>query len=378
MFTSLKNRKIGTYIWLISIPSLAGFFLLLGLVYYHFQSQNQLIKNLTNQIESQAKLNPSQSGLLTDVTTEQTKSLENIYFMLKVLTLIEIGCIFWSVSAMISGVTKRVEQMAGEMAASAANITQNIQAQEGMAMEQASSVNETTATIDELGASARQTAQQTEGVAAAARRALDLAEIGMKAVDKTLAEMSTLNTTVSAIAEKTARLSQQISQIRNISSLVGDLASQTNMLALNAAVEAVRAGEHGKGFAVVASEIRKLADQSQKSTERISILVADIQTAINSTVLVTEKGTNTVATTVKIAEDTAGAFQGVTSAIDNITVSTEQISLSANQQAIAIGQVANAMNDLNGLALQTAKAIVEVKASTEQLNSLAQYMKTIA
>ena len=378
MFNNQKSRKIGTYIWFISIPYLAGFFLLLGLVYYHFHSQNQLIKNLTNQIEAQAKLNPSQSGFLTDVTTEQTKALENIYLILKVLTLIEIGGIFWSVSAMISGVTKRVEQMAGEMAASAANITQNIQAQEGMATQQASSVNETTATIDELGASARQTAQQTEGLAAAARRALDLAEIGMKAVDKTLAEMSNLNTTVSAIAEQTARLSQQISQIRNISGLVGDLASQTNMLALNAAVEAVRAGEHGKGFAVVASEIRKLADQSQKSTERISILVADIQTAINSTVLVTEKGTNSVATTVKIAEDTAGAFQGVTSAIDNITVSTKQISLSANQQAIAIGQVASAMNDLNRLALQAAKAIVEVKASTEQLNSLAQYMKTIA
>ncbi|GAB4297860.1 MAG: hypothetical protein Fur0025_36110 [Oscillatoriaceae cyanobacterium] len=247
-----------------------------------------------------------------------------------------------------------------------------------MAAQQAAAVNQTTATIEELGVSATQTAQQTEGVAVGARRALDLADIGTKAVEKTLAEMSNLNITVSEIAAQTARLRQQISQIRNISTLVGDLASQTNMLALNAAVEAVRAGEHGKGFAVVATEIRKLADQSQKSTERISMLVGDIQTAINGTVAVTEKGTKTVETTVKIAQDTAQAFQGVTAAIDHITVSSQQISLSANQQAVAIGQVANAMNDLNRLALQTAKAIVEVKASTEQLNSLAQYLKTIA
>ncbi len=62
------------------------------------------------------------------------------------------------------------------------------------------------------------------------------------------------------------------------------------MLALNAAVEAVRAGEHGKGFAVVASEIRKLADESRKSAEKIYTLVADIQTSINSTVMATEAG----------------------------------------------------------------------------------------
>ncbi|MGD1717232.1 methyl-accepting chemotaxis protein [Dapis sp. BLCC M172] len=93
------------------------------------------------------------------------------------------------------------------------------------------------------------------------------------------------------MAQQITRLSEQTNQIGNISQLVGDLANQTNMLALNAAVEAVRAGEHGKGFGVVASEIRKLADESRKSAEKIYTLVADIQTSINSTVLATEAGT---------------------------------------------------------------------------------------
>ncbi len=89
---------------------------------------------------------------------------------------------------------------------------------------------------------------------------------------------------------KLSVLSEQIGQIYNITNLVGDIANQTNMLALNAAVEAARAGEQGKGFAVIATEIRKLADQSRKSAERINNLVTDIQNATNTTVIVTDEG----------------------------------------------------------------------------------------
>ncbi len=91
---------------------------------------------------------------------------------------------------------------------------------------------------------------------------LILTEGGTQAVQQTLKGVTTLKEQVNEIANAIIRLSEQTRQIGTISSLVGDLANQTNMLALNAAVEAARAGEHGKGFGVVATEIRKLADQS--------------------------------------------------------------------------------------------------------------------
>jgi methyl-accepting chemotaxis protein len=173
------------------------------------------------------------------------------------------------------------------------------------------------------------------------------------------------------------QLSEQTDRIGNISSVVSDLANQTNMLALNAAVEAVRAGEHGKGFGVVASEIRKLSDRSKKSATQINLLVADIQKAINSTVMVTDEGTKTVESGVNIASETAAAFAGVANAINNVVLSSQQVSLNAKQQAVAIEQVVEAMNSLNQAAAQTASGITQTKVGTQKLNEAALDLKAI-
>ncbi|MCC3443042.1 MAG: chemotaxis protein, partial [Microcoleus sp. PH2017_03_ELD_O_A] len=128
---------------------------------------------------------------------------------------------------------------------------------------------------------------------------------------------------------------------------------------------------------VVASEIRKLADRSKKSAAQINLLVADIQRAINSTVMVTDEGTKTVESGVNIAEETAAAFAGVADAINNVVLSSQQISLNAKQQAIAIEQVVEAMNSLNQAAAQTACGITQTKIGTQKLNEAALDLKAV-
>jgi len=276
-----------------------------------------------------------------------------------------------------SAIANTLNQAASEIASSSAQIASAVEEQERTVSQQASSVNETSTTMGELGTSSRQSAEQAEVSASGARHALSLTEGGTKAVRQTLDEMTTLKDKVGAIAEQILRLSEQTNQIGNISGLVGDLANQTNMLALNAAVEAARAGDHGKGFAVVAEEIRKLADQSKKSAEKINTLVSDIQTAINSTVMVTDEGNKTVNEGLSLARSMAEAFTGVSDSINNVFISSQQISLNAKQQAVAINQVVEAMNAINLGARETASGVSQIKVSTHQLNSAAQKLQAV-
>ncbi|MBE8965934.1 CHASE3 domain-containing protein [Nostocales cyanobacterium LEGE 12452] len=258
------------------------------------------------------------------------------------------------------GIVRPITQVASAIAASTTEIATTIEQQERTTMQQASSVNQTTTTMDELAASSRQSAEQAEASAAGARQVLLL--VDGRAQEGQFSK-SSLREKVGDIAAQILHLSEQTNQIGTISTLVSDLATQTNMLALNAAVEAVRAGEHGKGFAVVAAEIRKLADQSKRSAEKINVLVLDIQKSTNSTVMVTDEGTKTV--------------EKIVDAIKTIAVNGQQISLTSNQQAIAVQQVVEAMNSLNIAARETASGISQIKVGTQRLNDAAQELKAV-
>lgn len=256
-------------------------------------------------------------------------------------------------------------------------IITSMEQQERTVSEQASSITQTTTTMEQLGASTRQSAEQAESSAAGARQALELAEEGHKSVEQSLEGMSTLKEQVSSIAEQIMRLSEQTGQISLVSELVGNLANQTNMLALNASVEAARAGDQGKGFSVVAGEIRKLADQSKKSSEKINTLVRDIQSYLNSTVMVTDEGTKKANLGIELARETAETFSGVVEAVNNAFLNSQQIAMTAKQQAVAVQEVLSAVSELDLAAKETASAIKQVKISTEHLDREAQKLKAV-
>jgi methyl-accepting chemotaxis protein len=230
-------------------------------------------------------------------------------------------------------ILKSISGVINIISSSAIEISTTVEQQERVANQQAISVNQTTTTMTELGASSRQAAEQAETSMVAARR----------------------------VAKQVTRLSEQSREIGTITSIVSELASRTNMLAFNATIEAVRAGEYGKGFGVVATEIRKLADESKRSAEKINNLVVNIQSITDSTA---------------IAENEE-RLESVVDAINTIVRYSQQISLTSKQQAIAIEQVVFAMNNINSGAQQTASGISQTKIGIQKLNEAAQALKVM-
>ena len=353
------------------------------------QEQWNRVKDLIQQVRS----NPNQSNRrilvaeserlfeLTNAAVNAAElELDESAAQFKIFEII-VALVSIAIAAAIIAGSRRIavnlNRFTSTIANSSNDITAKVERQETIANEQASSVSQTTSTVDSLGESSRRSAVQAEESAKSASTALSLAETGAQTVEQTRVGMESLKERVKEIAEQIVNLSEQTEQIAGVSELVGDLANQTNMLALNAAVEAARAGEYGKGFGVVAGEIRKLADQSRKSADRINNLVTDVQAAMNSAVMVTDEGQKTAESSIGLALNTAESFIGVKDAVNNVFANTSEISEVAKQQAVGIQEILAAVNALNLNAMDTAADMGDVKSSTVNLKKSAEELKAI-
>jgi methyl-accepting chemotaxis protein len=315
--------------------------------------------------------------LLEERVTRQTQELNQLVILVAGAAVLAIILSLLAAIQIATRITRSVGEMVARMSVSTSEIAAMVDEHEHTATQQAAAVNETTTTVGELGASSRQSADQAESTALVAQQALEVATGGSTMAVQVAQSMTDLQQKVSSVAAQISRLSEQAGQIGGIARVVGELASETNMLALNAAVEAARAGEQGKGFAVVAAEVRKLAEQSKKSAERVHTVVAEIQKATNTAVMVTEDGTRTAGEVAAITQRTLAAFEEIATAAKSVSVSTQQVVLNSKQQAIALNQVSEAMQSLTAGAVQIATATQQTKQGVLNLNQVALDLKAV-
>lgn len=217
------------------------------------------------------------------------------------------------------------------------------------ATDQASAIEELTATMTDISEKIHTNAEN----AAKARNVVT----GMNdQVRESNAQMKQSTEAMERIREASDKIAEIISSIEEI-------ASQTNLLALNASIEAARAGEAGKGFAVVATQVGTLSEQSSEAAKNTKQL---IQNAIQAV----EDGT-------KLANSTAESLLLVVENARTVGEAIDEIALASEEQADATGQVTEGINQIAQVVESNSATSEESAAASQELSTQADLLKEL-
>src|SRR5256712_2652564 len=230
---------------------------------------------------------------------------------------------------------------------------------------QASSVSETSASIDQMVASIQRVADTAKVLLDISNRSREEVHSGIATMEKATDGLTRINTTINSSGEIIGALGQRADDIGKIIEVIDDLAEQTNLLALNAAIEAARAGEHGLGFAVVADEVRKLAEKSTQSTKEISELISSIQKEARQAVENMQHSTRIVEEGLSLGSDLNTALGKISNVVTEVFKFAQEIGAATNEQSVGSSQIAKATSRLTEIT-QEINSAVEEQASGAQ------------
>lgn len=226
-----------------------------------------------------------------------------------------------------------IERVAHEVATGNADLSQRTETQ-------ASSLQETAASMEELTSTVQQTAENTLKARALVGAALNTVTINADIMGKMVETMTQIDDAARKVADITV--------------VIDGIAFQTNILALNAAVEAARAGEHGRGFAVVASEVRTLAQRS-------AVAARDIKRLIDASVGKVRSGG-------KLADHARKTMSDMAVSVREVADIVIDIAEASKEQSQGISQVNEAIAEMDDVTQRNA-ALVEQAAAATQIMS---------
>lgn len=242
-----------------------------------------------------------------------------------------------------------VKQASAQITVGSEQVANASQALAQGSTEQASAIEQVTASMDEVTQRTKANATQAGEANVLVQNIKGMATSGNDQMKSMIQAMDDINASSETISK--------------IIKTIDDIAFQTNILALNAAVEAARAGVHGKGFAVVAEEVRNLAAKSASAASETAEMIDD-------TIHKVGNGT-------KIAQDTAKSLDEIVTSIDEIVGLISNITISSNDQATAISQIDQAISQVSTVVQTNAATSQECAAASEELSNQAVTLKNL-
>ncbi len=247
-----------------------------------------------------------------------------------------------SLMASTTEMASRQEQIIGEaqeiadsLFSAVSEIDQSVRYLSDGATKQATSIEETRTSLENIGSSIAQNNENSRLTNNNAKQAAQQAAEGGVAVENTVNAMRDIATRIGVIE---------------------DIAYKTNLLALNAAIEAARAGEHGKGFAVVADEVRKLAERSQNAAQEIG---------------------NLSESSLDVAQQAGRMLEAMVPSIQKTAQLVSEITVSSEEQATNVEQVTSAIGQMDVVAQRNASAAEEMASTTREMKGQVEHLHEV-
>ena len=260
-----------------------------------------------------------------------------------------------------------LSSMAEETTASMSKVSMAVSEIAQGAMNLAENSQETVTSIGELSSKLDTISNVTSDMSNVSNNTKELSSEGIGIVNVLISKNSETMEATMKVADIVTNMNESVKKISTISDAITEITEQTNLLSLNASIEAARAGDAGKGFAVVASEIGKLAEQSKKSTEQITVLIEEIQEkadivvqAMNGTKEINQEQNQAVTKTEKIFNDISASITDLTGKVIEVKSSVDEMQV---QKQIFVTQI----ESTSAISEETAASTEEVTASAERV-----------
>lgn len=251
-------------------------------------------------------------------------------------------------------------------------------------------VNESSRVTGEMVADMSNITDLVQHTSARAAEARSCSDEGAVVLDTVIRQMNVIGSNVDqleSIVKEQASRSQDINQII---SQITEIANQINLLSLNASIEAARAGEHGRGFAVVAGEVKKLAEQTARSSSEINLLIGQIQTQSNQALNSMVEASREVAAGKHVVDRMGLLFEDIKAKItevsdqmqvasassESVSHGTHKVSDTMNTVSSVTGTAAEHTEQISAAAEEQMASMQEISASAQALSSMAEELQT--
>lgn len=203
------------------------------------------------------------------------------------------------------------------------------------------------------------------------------ADEGRKALSNAETTVLSIDDSVSSAAQALQELEKDAENIGSVTTVIQNIAEQTNLLALNAAIEAARAGEQGRGFAVVADEVRSLASRTAESTREIRSIVEGLQIRTQKVVEKMDIGKQQAHTGVKHTHYVKEVLEGILSGIGEIKEMNLSIAEEAQQQSNVATEISKNILNISDLGVITSQETTNALAESVAMDNLADDLETL-